>query len=412
MRTVKRAFRYRFYPDTGQAVELARTFGCVRLVYNMALQARTEAWTLRQERVNYNTTSTMLTGWKKTGELAFLNEVSSVPLQQALRHLQVAFTNFFAKRARYPTFKTRKRSRRSAEYTTSAFRWRDGRLTLAKMDQPLAIVWSRPLPEDASPSTVTVSQDAAGRWFVSLLCDDRIAQTPASGAVGIDAGLDSLLALSTGEKITNPKHERRDRVVLARAQRDLARKEKGSTNRAKARVNLARVHARITDRRRDHLHKLTTRLVRENQTIVIEDLTVRNMVKNHRLARAISDAAWRGLRTMLEYKTAWHGRNLVVVDRWFPSTRLCSTCGALAGRMTLNVRSWTCRCGTIHDRDVNAARNILAEGLSVIACGGGVRPQRESSRTGRPSVKQEPPRATQGTPVLRAGEDCQAGSLA
>ncbi|MEH1015936.1 RNA-guided endonuclease TnpB family protein [Micromonospora sp. CPCC 206060] len=396
---MKRAFKFRFYPTDAQAAELARTFGCVRKVYNMALQARTEAWTLRQERVNYNATSAMLTAWKKTDELAYLNDVSSVPLQQTLRHLQAAFTNFFAKRARYPSFKSRKKSRRSAEYTTSAFRWCDGRLTLAKMTEPLDIVWSRPLPDGTTPSTVTVSQDAAGRWHVSLLCDDVIEQTPATGAVGIDAGIDSLLTLSTGEKITNPRHERADRHRLARAQRELARKEKGSNNRAKARLKVARVHARITDRRRDHLHKLTTRLVRENQTIVIEDLTVRNMLGNHSLARAISDAAWRKFRTMLEYKADWYGRNLIAVDRWFPSSKLCSACGALAQRMPLNVRTWTCRCGTVHDRDVNAARTILAEGLSVIACGGGVRPQRESSRTGRSSAKQENPRVTTGTPV-------------
>ncbi|WP_144127034.1 RNA-guided endonuclease InsQ/TnpB family protein [Catellatospora sichuanensis] len=399
-RTVKRAFKYRFYPTGAQAAQLSRTFGCVRLVYNMALQARTEAWTQRRERINYNATSALLTAWKKTDDLAFLNEVSAVPLQQALRHLQTAYTNFWAKRAKYPTFKSKKRSRRSAEYTTSAFRWRDGALTLAKMTEPLDVVWSRPLPDDASPSTVTVSCDAAGRWFVSLLCDDVIAQTPAAGRVGIDAGIDSLLTLSTGEKITNPRHERTDRQRLARAQRNLARKQKGSANRAKARVNLARIHARIADRRRDHLHKLTTRLVRENQAIVIEDLAVANMVKNRRLARAISDAAWRQLRTMLEYKAAWHGRDLVVVDRWFPSTRLCSACGALGDKVALDVREWTCRCGAVHDRDVNAARNILAAGLAVTACGDGVRPQRESSRTGQSSAKQENPRATKGIPVL------------
>lgn len=406
-KVVKRAFKFRFYPTPQQAAELARTFGCIRLVYNMALSARTEAWTRRQERINYNATSAMLTAWKKTSELAFLNEVSCVPLQQALRHLQVAFTNFWAKRARYPTFKSKKRSRRSAEYTTSAFRWRDSRLTLAKMSEPLNIVWSRPLPEGASPSTVTVSQDAAGRWFVSLLCEDRIEPTPASGAVGIDAGLDSLLTLSSGEKITNPRYERRDRDALARAQRALARKQRDSANRVKARLKVARIHARITDRRRDHLHKLTTRLVRENQTIVIEDLAVRNMVTNRSLARAISDAAWRQFRTMLEYKADWHGRTLVVVDRWFPSTRMCSACGALADRMPLHVRTWTCRCGQWHDRDVNAARTMLAEGLSVIACGGGVRPTRTNVRTGQPPVKQEPLGATQGIPVLRGREDRQ-----
>jgi putative transposase len=397
---VKRAFKYRFYPTDAQAAELSRTFGCVRKVYNLALQARTEAWMLRSQRVNYNATSAMLTAWKKTEELAFLNDVSSVPLQQALRHLQTAFTNFFGKRAKYPRFKSRKKSRKSAEYTTSAFRFRDGKLTLAKMAEPLDIVWSRPLPAGASPSTVTVSQDAAGRWYVSLLVEDPTRQPlPATDtAVGIDAGITSLVTLSTGEKITNPRHERRDRARLARAQRELSRKAKGSANRDKARRKVAKVHARIADRRRDFLHKLTTRLVRENQTVVIEDLTVRNLLKNGNLARAISDAAWTDLRSMLEYKCAWYGRELVVIDRWFPSSKLCGTCGTVTAKMPLNVRAWRCDCGAVHDRDVNAARNILAAGLAVSACGDGVRPQRESSRTGRSSVKQETQRATAGLP--------------
>jgi putative transposase len=268
------------------------------------------------------------------------------------------------------------------------------------MAEPLDIVWSRPLPEGATPSTVTVSRDAAGRWFVCLLCEDRIEQTPTVGSVGIDAGLDSRLTISTGEKVANPRHERRDRTRLARAQRTHSRKEKGSANRVKAGLKVARVHARIADRRRDHLHKLTNRLVRENQTVVIEDLTVRNMVTNRSLARAISDAAWRQFRTMLEYKAAWYGREVIAVDRWFPSSKLCSACGRLAERMPLHVREWTCPCTAVHDRDVNAARNILAAGLAVSACGAGVRPQRESSRTGQSAVKQENPRATKGIPVL------------
>jgi putative transposase len=389
----KRAYRYRFYPTDAQAAELSRTFGCVRKVYNMALAARTEAWA-RQERVNYNQTSAMLTAWKKTEELAYLAEVSSVPLQQTLRHLQGAFASFFDKRAKYPRFKSKKKSRASAEYTSSAFRYRDGHLTLAKMREPLAIVWSRPLPEGAQPSTVTVSQDAAGRWFASILCEDPSVQHLAAvdSTVGIDVGLNHLLTLSTGEKVANPRHERKDRARLAKAQRNLAKKTKGSNNRAKARKKVARVHARITDRRRDHLHKLTTRLVRENQTLVIEDLTVRNMVRNRSLARAISDAAWSEFRNMLEYKAAWYGREVIAVDRWFPSSKLCSACGALRSRMPLNVRTWTCEsCGSIHDRDVNAARNLLAAGLAVSVCGAGVRPQRRTP-DGQPATKQKPPR--------------------
>ncbi|MEU3342489.1 RNA-guided endonuclease TnpB family protein [Streptomyces sp. NPDC006668] len=399
---VKRAFKYRFYPTDGQAAELSRTFGCVRLVYNNALEERTRAWYGEQRRISYVQSSAALTQWKKTEELAFLTEVSSVPLQQALRHLQTAFAHFFAKRAKYPRYKSRKKSRASAEYTRSAFTWREGKLTLAKMAQPLDIRWSRPLPEGAVPTTVTVSRDAAGRWFVSLLCEDSIAPAPATqAAVGLDAGITSLVTLSTGEKIANPRHERRDRARLARAQRELARKAKGSANRAKARRKVAKVHARIADRRRDFLHKLSTRLVRENQTVVIEDLTVRNLLKNGRLARAISDAAWADLRMMLEYKCAWYGRDLVVIDRFFPSSKLCGGCGTVAAKLPLNVREWTCaHCGAVHDRDVNAARNILAAGLAAAACGDGVRPQRESSRTGRSSVKQEPQRATAGIPRL------------
>ncbi|MFC6576235.1 RNA-guided endonuclease InsQ/TnpB family protein [Planomonospora parontospora] len=398
---VKRAFKYRFYPTDEQAAELSRTFGCVRLVYNKALEERTRAWYGEQRRISYVQSSAELTEWKKSEELAFLAEVSSVPLQQALRHLQTAFGNFFAKRAKYPRFKSRKKSCASAEYTRSAFKWRDGKLTLAKTADPLDIRWSRPLPEGVEPTTVTVSRDAVGRWFVSLLCEDSIAPAPATtNAVGIDAGVTSLVTLSTGEKIANPEHERCDRARLARAQRELSRKAKGSANREKARSKVARVHARIADRRRDFLHKLTTRLVRENQTVVIEDLTVRNLLKNHSLARAISDASWTELRSMLEYKCAWYERELVVIDRWFPSSKLCGACGTIRGKLPLNVREWTCDCGAVHDRDVNAARNILAAGLAASACGDGVRPQRESSRTGRSSVKQEPQRATAGIPRL------------
>lgn len=398
---VKRAFKYRFHPTGEQAAELSRTFGCVRKVYNLALEARTVAWFQRQERVNYNATSAMLTEWKKTEELVFLADVSSVPLQQTLRHLQGAFSNFFEGRAKYPRFKSKKKTRCSAEYTRSAFKYRDGMLTLAKMKDPLAIVWSRPLPAGMEPSTVTVSQDSAGRWFVSLLCEDpTVKPLPATGtAVGIDAGITSLVTLSTGEKVTNPRHERRDRARLAKAQRVLARKEKGSRNRDKARRKVAKVHARIADRRRDFLHQMTTRLVRENQTIVIEDLTVRNMVKNKSLARAISDAAWTDIRSMLEYKCAWYGRNLVTIDRWFPSSKLCSACGTIRDSLPLNVRTWTCSCGAVHDRDVNAARNILAAGLAVTVCGDGVRPQ-WSTPERRRSAKQKAQPAREGIHLL------------
>jgi putative transposase len=381
---VRWAYKYRFYPTPEQAAELSRAFGCVRKVWNLALEARTTAWYQRQERVTYVQSSAMLTQWKRSEDFAFLGEVSSVPLQQALRHLQSAFARFWDKQSRYPRFKSRKKSRASAEYTRSAFRYRDGQLHLAKMTAPLAVVWSRPLPDGAAPSTVTSSRDPAGRWFVSLLCQCTIEPLPADTSVaGIDAGITSLVTLSSGEKITNPRHEQKDRARLARAQRQLCRKATGSANRDMARLKVARVHARISDRRRDFLHKLTTRLVRDNQAVVIEDLSVQNMIRNHHLARAISDAAWRQMRTMLEYKCQWYGRGLVVAGRWYPSSTTCSACGHHAGPLPLHVREWQrVNCGIRHDRDINAAVNIRAAGLAVLACGAGVRPARESSRAG------------------------------
>jgi putative transposase len=287
-------------------------------------------------------------------------------LQQSLRHLQAAYVAFFAKRSRYPSFKSKRKSRASAKYTRSAFTYRDGRLTLAKQTEPLDIVASRPLPAGSEPSSVTVSRDAANRWHVSILVEDpTVTSLPPTGQVaGLDVGITTLATLSNGEKIANPRHERAGRRKLAKAQRVLAKNTKGSNNRTKARLKVARVHVRLADRRRDHLHKLSTRLVRDNQTVVIEDLSVRTMVKNHNLARAISDAAWSEFRSMLEYKAEWYGRTVVTVDRWFPSSKLCSNCGHRVESLPLSIREWTCSCSAVHDRDVNAARNILAAGLA------------------------------------------------
>jgi len=377
-RVVKRAYKYRFYPTPEQADLLNRTFGSVRWVYNRALAERSRAWTQDQRRVNFAETCRMLTAWKADPDRAWLYEVSNVALQQGLQHLQNAYVNFWGKRAKYPQFKSKHKSKTSATFTTSGFRYRDGQVTLAKMAEPLDIRWSRPLPDGAEPSTVTVSRDAANRWHISLLVECPVKTLPPlDTAVGIDAGITSLVTLSTGEKVTNPKHERRDRARLALAQRRLSRKAKGSANRAKARGKVARVYARITDRRRDHLHKLATRIIRENQTVIIEDLAVRNMIRNHSLARAISDASWSEFRRQLEYKADWYGRTVIAVDRFYPSSKTCSACGQLAAAMPLNIREWTCAaCGAAHDRDVNAAKVLQAAGLAVLACGDGVRPPR------------------------------------
>jgi len=345
------------------------------LVYNRALHERSEAWTSGKKSIGYARQSASLTTWKKDPELAFLNEVSSVPVQQSLRHLQTAYANFFAKRAKYPSFK-KKRTGGSAEFTRSGFRFSDGKLTLAKMDAPLDIRWSRPLPEGAEPSSVSVSLDAAQRWHVSLLCEDKTVRAlpKLKTAVGIDLGINALATLSTGEKIPNLKHDAREMKRKRRLSRALNRKKKGSRNRYKARIKFARLHAKVADRRRDQMQKLSTRLVRENQVIVVEDLNVAGMVRNHCLARVISDAAWRMLLTFLAYKCVWYGREFVKVDRFYPSSKTCSACGHVVEKLPLDVRSWTCpACQTQHDRDENAARNIKAAGLAVVsACGSGV----------------------------------------
>lgn len=370
-RVVKRAYRYRFYPSPGQAQQLARTFGCVRYVYNRALAERSRAWTQEQRRVTHAESDRWLTAWKRDPESEWLTEPSKGPLQACLRNLQTAYANFWQKRAKYPTFKRKGKTTDSATYFRNCFTFRDGRVTLAKQDRPLNIVWSRPLPEGAVPSQVTVSRNSRGQYHISILVEETISALPPTGsAVGVDAGITSLVALSTGEKVTNPRHERKDRARLALAQRRLSRKQEGSKNRAKARAKVAKVYGRIADRRRDHLHKLSTRLINENQVIVVEGLSVRNMVRNHSLARAISDASWSELRRMLEYKADLYGREVIAIDRWFPSSKTCSACGAIVEKLPLNVRDWVCRCGTHHDRDVNAAKNIRAAGLAVLASGG------------------------------------------
>ena len=380
---VERAYKYRFFPTSEQENLLRRTMGCVRLVYNKALNARTEAWYERQERIQYKETSSFLTSWKKTEDLSFLNEVSCVPLQQCLRHLQKAFANFWGKRAKYPRFK-KKRNGGSAEFTKSAFKYRDGKLWLAKCQEPLNIVWSRYLPSGCLPSTVTVKLEPSGRWFVSLLVDDYTVEVlpPTKKQVGIDAGVTSLISTSDGEKIANPKHFNRLYQKLQRAQKELSRKTKGSSNRQKARLKVAKIHAQIKDARTDFLHKLTTDLVRNNSLIAIEDLAVRNMVKNHKLARSISDAAWGEMFRQLEYKCEWYGRKLVKIDRFFPSSKRCNHCGFVVDKMPLDIRTWDCpSCGTTDiDRDINAGKNILAAGLAVTVCGADIRPDRHSSK--------------------------------
>lgn len=349
MNTVQRAYKYRFYPTPEQAEQLARTFGCVRYVYNHFLRLRTDAWYERQERIGYNDTAKRLTTLKKEPDTLWLQEVSNVCLQQALRHLDTAFKNFFQGRANYPTFK-KKAARQSARYTTSGFSYRDGQVKLAKHKEPLTIRWSRRFT--GAPSSVTVSKDSADRYHISILVEEDVATLPFSKQeTGIDLGLTHAVITSGGQKVNNHRYLKQSEKKLARAQRSLSRKQKGSANRAKAKLRVARLHARIADQRQDFAHKLTTQLIHENQVVAAESLQVKNMLKNRSLAKAISNVGWHQITTMLAYKAEWYGRDFVQIDKWYPSSKRCHACGHLSDTMPLSVRHWNCpTCGASHDR--------------------------------------------------------------
>src|SRR5438034_8660114 len=381
----KKAYKYRFYPSDEQKHILAQTFGCCRYVYNWALRQRTDAYYQHGERLYYEGTAQRLVLLKKQEETMWLNTVSSVPLQQALRHLDKAFRNFFEGRAQYPTFK-KKRHQQSATYASNAFTWDGHHLTLAKMDAPLSTVWHRPLPDGCKPSSVTVNKDEAERYFVSILVEEDIKPLEVTPQlVAIYLGLKSMVINSDGHTYGNPKFFAKEEKKLAKAQRRHAKKKKGSKNRSKARLKVARIQKKIADRRRDYQHKLSTQTIRENQVVCIESLQVKNMVKNHCLAKAISDVGWSELVRQLEYKAAWYGRTVVKIDKWYPSSKRCFDCGHMLDFLPLDVRSWACpACGVVHDRDSNAAKNILAAGLAVAAYGEAVRPGRAKAQPGKP----------------------------
>jgi len=360
---------------------LACVFGSCRFVYNYFLRLRIDAWYKEKKSITYCQTSSMLTDMKQQKDTAWLNDISCVPVQQSLRHLQTAFRRFFDKLSRYPTFK-KKRGTQSAEYTRSAFKWdADNRnLYIAGLGR-LKVRWSRTFR--SKPTTVTISKEPSGRYFVTLCLDEKIEKLPKTGQeVGIDLGVSSLATLSTGEKIDNPRWLDGPLRKLKRLQRVMARRQKGSGRRERIRLRIALLQEHISDARMDFLHKLTTGLVRCFDVIAIEDLNVRGMLANHCLARAIANVGMGEFRRMIDYKCTWYGKEIKVVNRFFPSSKRCFDCGHIVDNLPLNIREWYCpECGAWHDRDVNAAMNILAAGQAVTAQGGIVRRKRGRPRS-------------------------------
>jgi putative transposase len=376
------------YPDTAQQAALARAFGCARVVFNDVVHAREDARKSGQPFPTAGQLSRkLITEAKRTAERSWLGEVCAVVLQQSLRDAEKAYRNFFASlkgtrkgpKVGAPRLKSRKDSRQSIRFTANA-RWNitdSGRLSLPKIGA-VKVTWSRTLP--AAPTSVTVIKDAAGRFFASFVIDtdpaaDQARMPETDRTVGIDLGLTHFAVLSDGTKIDSPRFLRRAEKKLKKTQRELSRKQKGSKNRAKARLKAARAHAAVADARREFHHQLSTKLISENQGIAVEDLSVAGLART-KLAKSVHDAGWSSFVNMLEYKATRYGRTLVKIGRFTPTSQTCSTCGAVDGPKPLGVREWTCTaCGTVHDRDTNAAINVkTAAGLAVSACGAPVRP--------------------------------------
>jgi putative transposase len=358
-----KSFKYRFYPTPEQVQLFSKTFGCVRYVWNTLLDWRSKEYQLHANKINYTKTASKLVEIKRDTE--WLNEVSSVALQQTLRHQDNAFSNFFAKRAKYPTFKKR-RNRQSFKLALNAFTIKDGQIYIAKNKEPLNITFHRPL--EGKITSLTISKDCANRYFISFCSEVEIEPLPwVNKTIGIDLGLTNFLITSDGEKVKPLKTFIKYQKLLKKRQQRLNRKVKGSKNRDKARVKVAKIYNKITDSRKDFLHKLSTKLIRENQVISLEQLNIVGMMKNHKLAKTIQDASWSEFVRQLKYKALWYGRTIVQVSPWFPSSKLCSDCGFLVEKMPLNIRKWTCKnCNEVHDRDVNAAINLNTAGQAEI----------------------------------------------
>jgi len=377
---MKAAYKYRFYPDKQQEALLAQSFGCVRFVWNKVLGYRNEQFEAGN-KINASAAMKYLTDLKKEPEFTFLNQVSSVALQQSIRNQNKAYDNFFAKRAKFPKFKKRY-NRQSLQLMTNAFSMKNDEVYIAKSKAPLNITWSRPIT--GKISSLTISKEPSGKYYISFIAEREQKLLPViNKTCGIDIGLKDLLCFDNGEKIQDLKAYLKYEDKVLKAQRKLSRfdqrrKKLGlklkdhSLKRERLRIKLAKLKEKVALIRKDFIHKLTTKIINENQVICVEDLSIKNMIKNRKLSRRIHEASWGEILRQLMYKADWYGRKVVKIERWYPSSKKCSTdgCDYKRDKLPLSVREWSCPCcETRHDRDVNAARNIKAAGQAALASG-------------------------------------------
>ncbi len=377
---VKRAYRYRIYPTIQQQEQLVRQFGASRFVYNHFLRQRIDTYAETGKNLTYCDTALQLTGLKKQVEYNWLKDTDSQALQQSLRDLDTAYSNFFNKCARFPKFK-KKHGKQACRFP-QRFRIKNGRLLIPKIGLTKIILHR---PPGGKMKNLTISKTRSGRYFASIQVEQEMPEPSYNGnQVGLDFGLKDFVITNDGQRFANPKHLAKSECKIKRLQRKLSRTQAGSNGREKARIKIAKQHERVANQRRDFLHKLSRQLIEENQLIVIEDLNVKGMIQNRHLAKAISDVGWPEFVRQLSYKGQWYGCHIEKIDRFFPSSKRCFHCGFVNQDLKLSDRQWICpECGCILDRDINAAQNILnwySVGTTrIYADGQNVRPSSEGN---------------------------------